>query len=130
MFLKRFSLRIQQIIPICVLLVGILTGAIFHFQHENIRTSHEDSFSFLIQNHRQTIEQYFLFYEEVLLGGVGLFGASENVTQEKWEKYVNNIRLTERYPGMNGLGFIEQIDRKNLSRFINVTQANEIPDFE
>ena len=44
-------------------------------------------------------------YEQVLLGAVGLFAASERVEREEWNAYVRTVQIERAYPGIQGLGF-------------------------
>jgi diguanylate cyclase (GGDEF)-like protein len=55
------------------------------------------------------IEQRMAVYADTL-GGVGaLFYSSEYVTRREFQTYVNTLRVPERYPGMQSLGFIRRV---------------------
>jgi len=45
-----------------------------------------------------------LDYEQVLRGGVGLFAASQNVERNEWRAYVQQLRIEDRYSGIQGMG--------------------------
>jgi signal transduction histidine kinase len=44
-------------------------------------------------------------YLAMLLGGAGLFAASDEVDFEEFHAYVSRISLADRYPGIQGIGF-------------------------
>ncbi len=52
--------------------------------------------------------------QQVLRGAAGLFYGSESVTADDWRRYVRELRLTESYPGIQGVGF---------ARYVNGPQA-------
>jgi len=44
-------------------------------------------------------------YRDALLGGAGLFNASEDVTREEWRDFQLRLELPIRHPGAQGLGY-------------------------
>jgi signal transduction histidine kinase len=44
-------------------------------------------------------------YVAMLLGGAGLFAASEEVTRDDFSAYVQRLEVDRRYPGIQGIGF-------------------------
>lgn len=67
-------------------------------------------------------------YANVHYGGVGLFSVSREVTWEEWKNYVDVIKIKEFYPGINGLGYTVQVNKKDSLRFLREVQE-EIPGF-
>lgn len=51
------------------------------------------------------IDERFKAYRQVLRGARALFAASEEVTRQEWRQYVDALRLSEDYPGIQGVGF-------------------------
>jgi signal transduction histidine kinase/CheY-like chemotaxis protein len=56
-------------------------------------------------------------YVQVLRGGVGLFRSSDDVTLEEWRRYVDTLRLGERYPGFKSLSFAPAVAGRDLAAF-------------
>ena len=50
-----------------------------------------------------------LAYEQMLRGVTGLFAASESVERGEFSAYVAALRVQERYPGVQGIGFIQRV---------------------
>jgi len=48
-------------------------------------------------------------YQQVLVGGAALFAASEHVDRGEWGAYVGAQRISERFPGIQALGFAQRV---------------------
>jgi signal transduction histidine kinase len=68
-------------------------------------------------------------YKTALRGAKSLFDASLSVERDEWRRYINGIDITNRLPGLSTIGFIEQLPRTNLSRFLEITRKDETPGF-
>jgi signal transduction histidine kinase len=67
-------------------------------------------------------------YVAMLLGGAGLFAASEAVEPREFRDYVARLQLARRYPGVQGIGFSRLIrDRDRESVLASVRR--ELPSF-
>jgi signal transduction histidine kinase len=69
-------------------------------------------------------------YEDILLSGAGLFGASENVTRAEWGNFINNFNIPERYPGVQGIGYIKIINQAELNNHVQNIRSNDYPGYE
>ena len=68
-------------------------------------------------------------HEQILLSSAGLFDASTGVTREEWRRYVTRLALSERYPGVLGVGFAEAIAAARLLQHIAGVRAQGYPDY-
>jgi PAS domain S-box-containing protein len=48
-------------------------------------------------------------YEALMLAGVGLFDASEEVNEEEWRAFALRLRAATLYPGLQGYGYARRI---------------------
>jgi PAS domain S-box-containing protein len=48
-------------------------------------------------------------YEALLVAGVGLFDASEEVSEEEWRAFALRLRAATLYPGLQGYGYAKRI---------------------
>ena len=78
---------------------------------------------------RTLISQRMLGHEQILRGGVGLFDASDGVTRSEWQQYVNQLKLAERYPGIQGVGFSERIPAAQRDAHLARVRAEGFPDY-
>lgn len=65
----------------------------------------QERFARLADQVALTVENRTEAYVALLRGAAALFAASDDVTGEEFADYVARIDLTERYPGVQGLGF-------------------------
>lgn len=79
---------------------------------------------------RTLISQRMLGHEQILRGGVGLFDASDGVTRGEWQQYVNQLKLAERYPGIQGVGFSERIPAAGLDQHVARVRAEGFPEYQ
>ncbi|MDA8744373.1 CHASE domain-containing protein [Rubripirellula amarantea] len=68
-------------------------------------------------------------YEEALWAGVAFVSSTDSdVDSQKWSEYATNLKLKERYPGVNGIGLIEVLNRDDQDAFID-RERKDRPDF-
>lgn len=65
------------------------------------------------------IENRLASYEKVLLAGRGLYNASDNITREEWKIFVDSFDLPNKFPGMQGIGFIIKVTPQNKLEHLN-----------
>ncbi|MEJ2766367.1 CHASE domain-containing protein [Photobacterium sp. MCCC 1A19761] len=69
------------------------------------------------------IKSRMVAHEQVLLGGVALFAASEQVERLEWQSYVRKLRLGMHYPGIHGIGFAVPVTDQDKQAHIRQIQA-------
>ncbi|HYH36880.1 MAG TPA: CHASE domain-containing protein [Azospirillum sp.] len=69
-------------------------------------------------------------YEQILRGGVALMDAGGAlVTRATWRTYVASLRVEERYPGIQGIGFAERVEPTGIAAHENTIRAEGFPDY-
>ncbi|WBL37443.1 PAS domain S-box protein [Tepidiforma flava] len=56
-------------------------------------------------------------YEDVLLAGASLFGASREVDAAEWRGFIEGMRVQQRYPGFRSIGFAAVVPERELDAF-------------
>ncbi len=56
-------------------------------------------------------------YHYALLGSAGLFHGSEKVTRAEWQQYTDTINIATNFPGMHGIGLIQDIKSNEIKQF-------------
>jgi signal transduction histidine kinase len=93
-----------------VLLIGItltLLGTLYILRTSHVRD--ELRFRSVAEETRHLVEIRLRTYIEVLRATVALFGASDQVTREEFRAFVSHLRLGQRYPGIQGIGFAVRV---------------------
>ncbi len=65
-------------------------------------------FDFRASQIEKAIQGRMVDYEQVLRGALGLVAASDTVEPGEWRRYLEQLSLEERYPGILGVGFAPQ----------------------
>jgi PAS domain S-box-containing protein len=68
--------------------------------------------------------------EEVLLGTAGFAGRGALPTRIEWNDYVEGLHLTQTYPGIQGLGFVEWIPRAELAAHLQRIRGEGFPEYD
>ena len=58
-------------------------------------------------------------YEQVLVGAKGLFAASNLVTLSEWKSFVDSQDIQTRFPGLQGVGYVEHILHEDREKLID-----------
>ena len=99
----------------------------------NLRQSQTESatrqFELLTEELSRAIVKRMEEQESILLGAAGLFDASEDVSRADWRAYTERLRLDERYPGIQGLGFAQMLEAQQLPTFESEIRAEGFADF-
>lgn len=75
------------------------------------------------------IESRLSGYEQVLRGSAGFLSASDVVTRTEWRNYIASLRLDERYPGIQGVGFARRVRPEDLSVHTAAMRAEGFPEY-
>lgn len=96
---------------------------------EYLRDRGEERFNNHVQELSEAVGRRMAAYEQVLRGGVGLFLSSSGVTRSEWQAYVANARLSDYYPGIQGLGFAQLVMPATLGEFTQQVQREGFANF-
>lgn len=67
-------------------------------------------------------------YRQSLDGGAALFEASGSVSLDQWKAYVEVLNIKETLPGINGLGYIEPVQRSKIGNYLNSARNRGVQD--
>ena len=68
-------------------------------------------------------------YRRSLDGGAAVIDATDNLTRETWLNFIDMINV-KSLPGINGIGFIEPVDRADQAAFVQQSLADGVPPFK
>ena len=87
------------------LLGALLTALLWDDSRRQATQKAGDEFAADVQRVLDRIVTRITAHEQVLRGVVGLFNGSSDVGREDFRNYISSLRLEERYPGIQGVGF-------------------------
>lgn len=86
-------------------------------------------FELFVKENEKALTHRLQSYEQALNGAVGFFQGSSFVSRDEWRSYVDAINVKYNYPGISGLGWIAEVDDKNLEIFTEEVKKDGMPDF-
>ena len=69
-------------------------------------------------------------YEQMLTAGAALIGASKEVTRAQWSQFVAGLKLRDRYPAIQALGFAERVRPADRARHVARVRAEGLADYD
>jgi len=115
-----------QILSSVVLVLSLLSWYGIKEASENRNAEH---FVHLVDETNDAIFKRYSLYKQSLLGGVGLFHASDNVDRLEWRHYVNTLDIEKTLPGIAGIGYIAPVTTQNLPQYIDLVRRDNAPGF-
>ncbi len=122
----KYSYSIAWIMVILSLCMTIMFWRMVReesYQNASVR------FDFQVQEIVTSIKKRLVAYEQVLLGGSGLFAASNEVTRYEWKTYVEKLNIEQNYPGILGIGYSKVILPANKDKFIESVRKKGYKNF-
>ena len=108
-----------------VLAISVLiTIAAWNFSNTLLHSSNETRFDREANRVVDEMEDRLMHYEDALRGGAATLLASEGqFTSSMWQAYARALDLPNRYPGVSGIGVIEELSPDTETSFIAQTEA-------
>jgi CHASE1-domain containing sensor protein len=98
-----------------VLLISLLlTALVYNYVRQNVEAQNRLRFDEATQ---EAIERRTKAYLDAMFGARGLFYASESVTRQEWDNYVEGIEPDKRYDGLQALSYAERVNPQERSLF-------------
>jgi signal transduction histidine kinase/CHASE1-domain containing sensor protein/integral membrane sensor domain MASE1 len=105
----------------------VLAALVFFVSDLNRRSQDLRNFSELIANATAELDKRIGTYTDILRGGASMFAASESITRQEWEVYVDSIDLIGRYPGVIAMGIVVPVKHDELAAFKDMMRDDGMP---
>ena len=127
------SARSHQVAVAMALLALVLglTLTIFGvwWAQNNFRAEAKSRFDRLVERVQADVQARLNAPLPGLRGAAGVYASSVSVEREEFRAYVESSQLTTDIPGVRGFGFMQQVRREDLERFVAATRADGEPGF-
>ncbi len=129
--MRRIKLPIRRpwiptIILVLSLLITILaTLYVSRSATEQDRLRYENA----VQQTQNNINNHLETYIALIRGTSGLVAARPSLTEEEFHSYVQRLRLQERYPGIQGMGYVVRVPAAEKEAFVTNTQTQDQSEF-
>lgn len=129
--LRRREKFFLQLLPALIVFIAFLGVTLVSWKSaKNIVA--DEQHKILAQKNDETakyLQERMKAYEDILRGGAGLFRASEVVTRQEWHQYIATYQIAERYPGVQGVGYIQSVDSDQLADHISQMRQDSYPTY-
>ncbi|MFH1799714.1 MAG: CHASE domain-containing protein [Candidatus Omnitrophota bacterium] len=113
-----------------VLVTGlVITAFATLYIKSNVEGTARRDFLVRCEEIHNVIENRLNVHARILLSGVALFDASENVTRAEWHVFAKTQKIEKSLPSIQGIGFSLFIPRGELSRHIHQIRSERFPEY-
>ena len=117
-------------IPVTVLAIcWAVTGSIYYSFDRNATAEVEERFHDFVGVAQSEISDTFAAYTMTLASAGGLFAASSEVDPGEWRRYQESLDITQRHPGMRGIGAVLPVEKSQARQFEARMRASGYPQF-
>jgi serine phosphatase RsbU (regulator of sigma subunit)/CHASE1-domain containing sensor protein/anti-sigma regulatory factor (Ser/Thr protein kinase) len=111
-----------------VLLIGLLVTLIaYYYVRQNVEAQNRLRFDETTQATQEAIERRTKAYLDAMFGARGLFYASESVSRQEWDYYVEGIEPDKRFAGLQALSYAERVEPEQREAFSKRAQREGLP---
>ena len=71
-----------------------------------------------------------LSYEQILRAGAARIGSSGSTSRNEWRDFIAHLRLEERFPGIQSVGFAERVKPAERAAHMKRLRADGFPGYE
>ena len=122
--------RLHWIHWLVVLFSLALTFAAWDFSRRQVEEKNGQRFERNAGQIIDLIRERMQRYEDALWSGVSAIqAAGGTVSHDAWRSFADSLNLTERYPGINGIGVIDYVPPESLEAYL-AQQRRTRPDFQ
>ncbi|MFN8545102.1 MAG: CHASE domain-containing protein [Candidatus Binatia bacterium] len=65
----------------------------------------------------------------ILRGAAGLFAGSQSVERAEWARFVSQLEIATRYPGIAMLAAVERVGAEDVARHVEAVRAEGFPEY-
>ncbi|MBI4390083.1 MAG: CHASE domain-containing protein [Nitrospinae bacterium] len=129
---RTARLHISDAVAWSVLILDVIASIwIWNAVQKTVAEDAHTRFHFRTEQTRTAVAERLLAYEQILRGGMALFETSAlNVDRKKWRTYVENLKIGETYPGLQGVGFSLRIPPQEKDEHIRNVRAEGFPGYD
>lgn len=114
------------VVSLTLLLLTLVSG---YLTERTLQTRAHDRFERLTQQIADAVSVRMDSYLDALVHTRALFSASERVTREAFRAFVDGMAITQRHPGIQGIGYSQRIAAEDLDRHELQVQSQGFPEY-
>ena len=107
----------------------LITGSFFFVSRQNNAVMASDEFRRLNEDGVQVLETRMQTYLQGMTGVAAFLSSSDHVSAKDFESYVASLNISELLPGISGIGFIAQVEDRDIPFFTERVRADGQPNY-
>ena len=116
--------------PLLILAVGvILTWTLMSQIHLRENEVEQAEFELRVSELVSGLQQRMTANAQILRGVSGLFAGGREVTRQEFHRYVEQLRVSENYPGIQGIGYVALVPARAKVRHTAAIRAQGFPEY-
>jgi two-component system, cell cycle sensor histidine kinase and response regulator CckA len=128
--LRKDMSGILKWLPYVVLLISLALSVYFWFLYDtSLRKRETLIYRTRTENIESRINKGLYDIELILRGTAGLFAASDRIDRNEWRRYVAVLELSDRFPGIQGVGFTKWIKPQEKEEHERSVRAEGATDY-
>ncbi len=129
-FYEKIRVNSLLILAWLILFSGfLLTGILSYYIQVDIESHEQQKFDLHCKEIQVRIETRLNKQKQMLLSGVAMFEASEDVTRDEWQRYVKRLSFSRDLDGVQALGFSLWIKPEQLKTHEENVRKEGFPDY-
>lgn len=129
--LKKRDALFLRTLPTLVVFIAFAVVTLITWNTAKNSVSSEQNQVIIAKNQSvsSSIEQRMESYEDILRGAAGLFSASDTVNRQEWKDYLESYDIVDRYPGIQGVGYVEMLTPQDLENHKMQIRSEGFPNY-
>lgn len=121
--ISHFSryISLTSYLVLFVMLMFSVTG--WYLAKEHFLAHQSSHFEESVYRTEQRIQQRMNHYGDILKASASLFNAANQVTPSEFKVFINELKITQKYPGMQAMGYIRRVNLGQKNSVVKNIQA-------
>src|SRR5262249_36766620 len=97
------------------------------------RSRHEEAqrqFERRTETAEAAVRTRMLSYEQILRAGAARVGSSSSISRWEWSDFIAHLRLEERFPGIQSIGFAERVKAADRAAHVKRLRSEGFRDYD
>jgi PAS domain S-box-containing protein len=107
----------------------LLTASATYSSSVLFRTRDQLQFQNAIEHTKESVQRRIAIYIDMLVLGSALFAAEDEIARRDFRNYVERLRINQRYPGIQGVGFTLRVPPAERERLAIRMREDGFPEF-
>ncbi|MHB9070258.1 MAG: CHASE domain-containing protein [Sedimentisphaerales bacterium] len=128
--MKKIISAHRKLLPYAVLSLSLLiTVFLWHLSSNYLKTKARESFALRVDKITSEIDERLYDCRTILRSLSALLTIQGEVNRDQWRTYIESLRLGDRYPGIQGVGFSKLIQPSELQSHLAKIRAEGFPNY-